>query len=328
MRIFAVVLCILATLATTPRTASATEVIRIGTLAPAQSPWGHVYRVWAEAVQKRSEGRLELSFFYNASQGDEPTMVAKMKSGQLDGAALTAIGLGKIYEPILALQIPGLFRSWEKLDAGREAVRAELEKGLLDAGFTLGGWGDVGAMHGMSRGFEVRVPTDLRGKKPLTWRGEVIGPVLFQVIGGVTAVPQSAPEVLAALGTGAVDVLSAPALAAEQLQWAPKLDHISEEAIVFAIGGMVFATKRLEALPEDLRAILNDTGKVAAAALSARIRTEDAAAFARLRAKMTVVKLTDAERDQWAAVFKEVWKRLAQGTFPPALVAKLGKLAG
>src|SRR5256885_5035866 len=49
---------------------------------------------------------------------------------------------------------------------------------------------------------------------------------------------------------------------------------------------MVFSTRALEQLPEDLRAILRDTGKIAGAALSARIRKEDAAAFERLRARM------------------------------------------
>jgi TRAP-type C4-dicarboxylate transport system substrate-binding protein len=308
--------------------AARAETVRIGTLAPVSSPWGQVYKVWAEAVQKKSGGRLELLFFYNGQQGDEAAMVAKMKSGQLDAAALTSVGLSKIYKPILALQIPGLFRSWEKLDAARSALSAEFAKGLADAGFTLGGWGDIGAMHGMSKGFEVRVPEDLRGKKPLTWRDDSIGPTVYQVIGGVTPVPLSAPEVLPSLNSGAVNVVSAPALAAEQLQWTPRLDHISEETMVFAIGAMIFSTKRLEALPEDLRTILVDTGKVASSALAERIRKEDAAAFVRLKARMSVVKLTDDERSKWAAVFRETVKRLAQGTFPPDLIAKLVKLAG
>ena len=86
--------------------ARAAEVIKIGTLAPGASPWGQVFKVWAEAVSKKSEGRLELQFFYNGQQGDEGAMVGKMKAGQLDGAAVTAVGLGKIYKPILALQMP------------------------------------------------------------------------------------------------------------------------------------------------------------------------------------------------------------------------------
>jgi TRAP-type C4-dicarboxylate transport system substrate-binding protein len=324
-RIFSIAAAILALSA---REAQAGEVVRIGTLAPSASPWGQVYKVWAEAVQKKSEGRLELQFFWNGQQGDEAAMVAKMKSGQLDGATLTSVGLAKIYKPVLALQIPGLFRSWEKLDAARAALAPELEKGIADAGFTLGGWGDVGAIHLMSKGFAVRVPEDFRGRKPLTWREDQIGPTLFQVIGGVTPVPQSAPEVLSSLGTGAIDVLSAPALAAEQLQWASRLDHIGEDASVFAIGAMVFVTKRIDALPEDLRAILRDTGKVAASALAARIRKEDAAAFERLKGRMTVVKLTEEEKAKWASVLRQTAERLAKGTFPAELMERLVKLAG
>lgn len=315
-------------LAATTRRSSAAEVVRIGSLAPVSSPWGQVYKVWAEAVDKRSEGRLALELYYNGQQGDEAAMVTKMKSGQLDGATLTSIGLAKIHKQVLALQIPGLFRSWEKLDAARDAIAPELAKGFSDAGFVLAGWGDVGAMHLMSKGFAVRTPEDLRGKKPLTWRDDVIGPVLYQVIGGVTPVPLSAPEVLSSLGTGAVDVISAPALAAEQLQWTSRLDHIGEDASVFAIGAMVMTQKRVESLPEDLRAILQETGKVASRALAARIRKEDAAAFERLKTRMTVVQLGEGERARWEKVLRQTGERLAQGTFAPELLGRLVKLGG
>src|ERR1043165_636537 len=105
-------------------------------------------------------------------------MVSKMKSGQLDGAAVTAVGLSKIYKPILALQIPGLFNSWSKLDAARDALKGEFEKGVSDAGFTLAGWGDVGTVHLMSKGFEVHTPADIQGKKPYQWRDDAVQPIL------------------------------------------------------------------------------------------------------------------------------------------------------
>ena len=40
--------------------ANAAEVIKIGTLAPGASPWGQVFKVWADAVSKKSDGKLEL----------------------------------------------------------------------------------------------------------------------------------------------------------------------------------------------------------------------------------------------------------------------------
>lgn len=308
--------------------ASAAQVIKLGTLAPKASPWGQVFSVWEKAVKEKSGGNLELQFFYGGQQGDEGAMVGKMKAGQLDGAAVTAVGLGKVYKPILALQMPGLFSSWAKLDTARESLRGEFEKGAADAGFFIGGWGDVGAVHLMTKGITVRTPNDVKGQKPFSWRDDPTLAALFGVIGGVTAVPLNIPEVLPNLNTGAINMMSAPALAAEQLQWASKLDTIVEDKSAFAIGALVLSQKSLDALPADLRAILTDTGKVAAAALTKRIRNEDDAAYGRMAGKMTVIRLTAEERETWKGVFKQTRQRLSQGTFPADLVARLEGLGG
>ena len=58
-----------------------------------------------------------------------------------------------------------------------------------------------------------------------------------------------------------------------------------------------------------------------------RIRDEDAAAFARMKGKMTVVSLSADEQGKWQAIFKQVRQRLAQGTYPADVVAKLEALA-
>jgi TRAP-type transport system periplasmic protein len=307
--------------------AGAGEVIKIGTLAPKSSPWGQVFSIWEEAVKKKSAGRVELQFFSNGQQGDEGAMVGKMKAGQLDGAAVTAVGLSKIYKPILALQLPGLFTSWTKLDTARDTMKAEFEKGIKDGGFVLVGWGDVGAVHVMSKGFQVKGPDDFKGKKPYMWRDDIVTPTLYQVIGGITPVPLNIPEVLPQLNTGAIDIVIAPALAAEQLQWTSKLDTIGADVSALAIGALVLSSKRVDALPEELRAIIMDTGKIAANALTKRIRDEDAAAYGRLKSKMTVVSLSRDEQTKWEGIFKQVRQRLAQGTFSPDLVAKLEGLA-
>jgi TRAP-type C4-dicarboxylate transport system substrate-binding protein len=302
-------------------------VIKIGTLAPAASPWGQVFKVWADAVSQKSGGALELQFFFNGTQGDEAAMVGKMKAGQLDGAAVTAVGLGKIHKPILALQMPGLFTTWAKLDAARDAMKGDFEKGAKDAGFTILGWGDVGAVHLLSKGFAVKTPDDVKGKKPYMWRDDDSQPILYQVIGGVTPVPLNVPEVLPNLNTGAINIVNAPSLAAEQLQWSSKLDTINEDVSAMAIGALVISSKRIEGLAEDQRTILIDTGRIASNALTKRIRAEDDAAFARMKSKMTVVSLSADEKSKWDAIFKQTRTRLKQGVFSADLVDKLEGLA-
>ena len=140
---------------------------------------------------------------------------------------------------------------------------------------------------------------------------------------GVTPVPLNVPEVLPNLNTGAINLINAPSLAAEQLQWASKLDTINEDVSALAIGALVMSSKRIDALPADLKTILIDTGRIAANALTKRIRAEDDAAFNRMKGKMTVVSLSADQKAKFEAIFKQVRQRLAQGTFPAALVRRL-----
>lgn len=301
--------------------------IKVGTLAPKASPSGKVFTAWEKTVSEKSGGRLALQFFYNGQQGDEGAMVARIKSGQLHGAAVSGVGLGKVYKPITALQMPGLFSSWGALDAARDALSAEFMKGASDAGFTVLGWYDIGATRVLSKGFDLRKGTDFRGKKPFVWRDDVIFPVTLQVIGGVAGIPLNIPEVLPNLNTGAINVINASALEAEQFQWASKLDRVAAEPHAFAIGGLIMSTKQLDALPADLKTILVDTGKVTAAALNTRIRSEDNSAYTRLAGKMTRVTPTAAEKGAWNLLYQQVRARLAQGTFDPALVTRLESMS-
>lgn len=301
---------------------AADQTIKLGTLAPKSSPWGKVFETWAKAVNEKSGGKMELQFFYNGQQGDEAAMVGKIKSGQLDGAAVTAVGLSKVYKPILALQMP-LFTSWSKLDKARNALKGDFEKGAKDAGFFIGGWGDVGLVRTMSKGFAIKTPEDLKGKKPYYIRDDAIQPAIYGVIGGVSGVPLNVPEVLPNLNTGAINVINAPCLAAEQLQWAGKLDNINDAVSATAIGALVFSQKRIDGLPADLKTILTDTGKVAAQALTTKIRSEDDAAFGRLKGKMTVTTPSADDKSAWERIFKAARQKLAQGTFSSDLVTKL-----
>ena len=297
------------------------QTIKIATLFPRSSPWGMVFNTWAKAVSEKSGGKLTLEVLYNGREGDEAAVATKVKEGQLGGALVSEVGLGKIHRPILALRMPGLFASWDELDRARGALKPELEKGAGDAGFVIVGWSDFGVCRIMSKGFAVKAPADIRGKRPYLRRGDDIQLALYDVVGAVTPVPLDTSEVHPGLSAGTVNVVEATALHAEQLQW--NLDHISSDGNSYAIGAIVLSSKLLNSLPEERRNILLDTGKIAAVAMNLRIRSEDGAAVARLKGKMTLVEPTADDRAKWDETYRKVRGRLAQGTFPPALVTKL-----
>jgi TRAP-type C4-dicarboxylate transport system substrate-binding protein len=236
--------------------ASAAEsvVLKLGTAVPRESPWGAVLRVWAKAVKEKTKEEVTIEFFWNATQGDEAAQMSKVKTGQLDGAVVTAVGLGSIDPNVNVL------------------------------------------------------------------------PPLFQVT-GTTMVPTSLAEALPELSTGNVNLMSVSALASEQMQWASRFDHVTKSVVAPNIGGMVLSKTKLDALSPSARDAVLETGRVAAKALTDRIRGEDAKAMDRLSKRMTVVEFSDDDLKAWVVVFKEARVRLGKGTFPPKLLEEVEQLA-
>lgn len=300
--------------------------LKFGTLAPKRSLWGKVFQAWQDAVSEQTKGAVKLTFFWGATKGgDEEGMVKLMKDGsQLDGAAMTSVGLSKIAKMALALQMPGLFKSWGALDKARDSMKDDLNKAFSDEGYTILGYGDVGIARVMSKDFAVKLPDDLKGKKPYYLRGDSIAPTLFSVIGGVTGVPASVPEVLPGLNSGSINVVNAPSLAASQLQWSSKLTHINTAPSGFAIGALVIRKASLDGLAEDQKKVVLDTGSTAATALTRKVRGADEDAFKKAKEKMEKVEPSDDDISKWKSVFRETRAKLKGGNgFDAALVEKL-----
>src|SRR5207249_9966743 len=108
-------------------TAAEPSVIKLGSLAPRESPWGQILRVWGKAVKEKTGGQVQLDFYWNATQGDEAAQMGKVKSGQLDGAVVTAVGLGAIDQDVNVLHVPGLIQDWAALDRVRDGLKGHFD---------------------------------------------------------------------------------------------------------------------------------------------------------------------------------------------------------
>lgn len=328
MRRFSAISLVLALGVFAANDADAKVKIRFSTLAPKNSSWGKVFAVWEKAVVKKTNGEIELDVYYNGVQGMEDSMVGKMRTGQLDGAALTTLGLSKINKNIMAMTLPWVINSWAKLDKVRPVVAPRFEKEFEADGFRVLGWGDVGLVYGFTKGFAVKRPENVRGHRPLVWRNEPVGPIVYSLIGQITPVPLSVTEVLPALRAGTIDMISAPALAAEQLQWTPHLDHVTSDPVVTATGATVFRKQAIEDMPADLRDVFLKMQKRVGESQNQRIRKLDKEAYDRMKKRMTVVTVTGDDRKAWEVVARKSLKRLSQGVFPKALMRQVADLAG
>jgi len=308
--------------------ADAATTLKIGTLAPGDSAWGKEFKKWAKQVSDDTNGELTLDFQWNGQAGDEVLMVQKIRSGQLDGAAVTAIGLAQTgVTDALIFQVPGLFANWGKLDAARNAMKADFDQQFQSKGFTILGWGDVGAAKTMSVGFEIHHPTDLQGKNCFFIAGDPIGPKLYAAIGGITAKEVTVPEILPNLKNGSIQVITVPPLAAEQLQWASMVTHINTMTTGFGIGAIIVSSARMSGLPQNLKDVLVNRGHEAADRLTKSIRNLDAQSFARLKTSKSAYEPTDAEKQEWRDVFTKVRAQLRGAVFTPAVFDKVVSLA-
>src|SRR5688572_8775463 len=103
------------------RAAEVTEV-KIATLAPKGSAWAKIMDKGAKDIETKTEGRVKVKYFFGGAQGDEREAVRKMKLGHLDGAALTAVGLGLIKGDVRVLELPFLFKNDKELDYVRNKM--------------------------------------------------------------------------------------------------------------------------------------------------------------------------------------------------------------
>jgi TRAP-type C4-dicarboxylate transport system substrate-binding protein len=308
--------------------AQAKNTLRFGTLAPRNSTWGKVFDSFKKAMEKKAQRGFELRIYYNGVLGSEETMAAKLRSGQLDGATLSALGLAHIDKRVMVMTLPWLVDSWDKLDRVRPELAPEFETEFDRQGLQILGWGDIGLVYGFTRGYSIHLPQDMRGHRVMVLRGEPVGSLFFENVRGTNPIPADPMDILNLLRTSQVDTISAPALIAEQLQWIPYLDHVSSQPLACAIGASVARKDAMAALPADTRNLFVSLAQRVGKIQGTRIRRLDEEAYFRIKRRMTVVSVTDTERKEWETIVRIVLKRLGNGVYPRPMMEKVARLTG
>ncbi len=93
--------------------------IKIATVAPDGTAWMREMRAGADAVKKRTDGRVEIKYYPGGVMGDEPSVLRKIKIGQLQGGAFTGGELSAIVKDAQIYSLPFLFKNQEEVDKVR-----------------------------------------------------------------------------------------------------------------------------------------------------------------------------------------------------------------
>lgn len=291
--------------------------IKLGTVAPANSPWDLVLRRLAADWSRISDGEVELKIFPGGIAGDEPDMIRKMRIGQLHAATLTAGSLNDIYPGMLALASPMLIRN----DAEMLAVLGELapffEQQLEERGFVALMWSPIGWVKFFARQ-PLRTLDDLR--RQTLWIGDAGAAEIraWQQAGfDVVALPLT--EVTTALQSGMIDAYLSSPLAAAAFQWFGLAPHMNDLRLAPLYGALVISKRVWERIPERIRPRLRAVAHAAGERLSASAHEQDDLAVHVMRAHgLQVYEATAALEQEWQDTVRREFQGLIGAVIDPA----------
>ena len=283
--------------------------VRIATLAPAGSKWMEGLDKAAAEIKDKTAGRVTVKYYAGGSQGDERDAVRKIKLGQLDGAAVTAVGLSMVDESIRVLELPMLFDNDAELDYVADKMWPYFQKKFEKKGFKLTDRGEVGPIYFLSKN-KVESIADLKNQKVWMWGDDQLVGAMFRKV-GVNGVPLGVPEVDAALTANRINACYGSPVAAVALQWYTKIKFMTSMPMSRAMGATILSIEALKkASAEDQASILKIT-KTAGKKLRKAIRKENENALKIMVSKgVKVVTTAPATVDQFRKDGETVWKEL------------------
>ena len=234
---------------------------KFATLIPPDTAWMQQIQAWADEVKEKSSGQLTFKIYPGGVMGDEPDVLRKIRSRQLQGAFFTGYGIGRIFSPARVLEIPFLFKNTDESDFVRANMMNDIETGFRQKGFELVGWPEVGFIHFFSKK-PLASLDDIKTHRIWLWQGDPLGEALTKAA-GITPVPLSIMDVYTQLSAkhGSIDTVYNSPFGALAMQWHSKLKYASNIAMTNAIGALVISQKFYKKLPPNLQQLLKQSGK-------------------------------------------------------------------
>src|SRR5688572_2557721 len=118
--------------------------VKLASVVPAGSIWDRELQRLAADWKQATNGRVTLTVFNGGAEGDEASVLRKMRSDTLQAASFTVAGLAGIDSAFNVFNLPFFFDSYEELNAVVEKLTPVLKKRVEAKGFVLLNWGHGG----------------------------------------------------------------------------------------------------------------------------------------------------------------------------------------
>lgn len=283
--------------------------LTFATLLGKATPGGRLIEAWRRSLALRTAGKLDVSVRWGgngAFRGDERSLLSRLRTGQLDGALVSAKSLPSVLPSVAALQIPGVVDSWTKVEWVQGHLRDEMQSGFASVGYRLLSWQDEGCTRFMSRGRPVRRPADLAWRRMAAVDSDPFAPMFYSSIPGIIPINLAELDVADALHAGprvGASVVVGTAGDAERLDWIRSLDSVTTMPVACTSGALLLQKGTYERLDPEVRAVVDDLSSRAEDEGASRVRQDDTAASVRLFRGLAPVEPTASERREWRTFF-------------------------
>jgi TRAP-type C4-dicarboxylate transport system substrate-binding protein len=254
VRVSSALVLLLIASASTARATDAPPPLRMGTLVPDGTAWARELKAFAREVEDGAHVRVK--FYWGGIAGDEREIVARIRRGQLDGAAGAAM-CTDLAPSLQATRLQGIFPG---RDAHERLVRKipNVDEEFKKAGFVNLGVGGLGPSIVFTKN---PVTSWAELKKLRLWRWD-LDPVAWQQdrMMGMTVVPGSVDGGAAAFDAGKIDGFVALAASALAFQWQSRAPYILPLEMDYLNACMIMSLSSFEALPIETQQIIRGAG--------------------------------------------------------------------
>jgi TRAP-type C4-dicarboxylate transport system substrate-binding protein len=301
----------------------AAQTLKIATVVPEGSVWDKALRRMGAEWKDATGGRCGLTLYPSGVAGDESEIFKKIKIGQIQGAFVSASGLGSFDPAFNLFGIPMYLRSDQELAAVVAEAGPFFEQRLAERGYVLVHWGFAGWLRIFSTR-PVRSFEDFKGLKFFVW-GQGNQLAEWFEARGFRSVILPSTEVATGLQTGLVESLPATPLTALSFQWFRSAPYMFDHRFAPLVGGTVVSAKAWEKLSVADRAQLFAAGKRAAATLFQDVPGQEDEALAEMKKRgLSLTRSSAEDLGKWEELSSYLEGRFRADSVPAEAFAVVG----
>lgn len=308
--------------------AAAPFTFKISTLYPDGTAAVNRIKQAGAEIEQKTGGQVKLKVYAGGVQGDDATVLRKIRTGQLHGALTQAGAVSQFYKDIQVYNVPLAFHSFEEVDYVRARMDAPLKVELEKAGWVSFGFVEGGFANVMSNA-PVATVDELRKQKLWIPAND---PASEQAAKswGIAPIVLPIGDVLTSLQTGAINAIAAPPTAAIALQWYSRVKYRTDVPLLYTFALLSISDKHFAKLDAAQQKVVREAFAAAMADMDRASRKDNIAALATLEKQgIKAVKPDTVQFAQWEQLAaKATDEVVARGELSPAALAQLRKLLG